>query len=96
MDVSVGGTSGQFADNMGGKPWQDSSVFAMNGMSLSSTLTRVTRADFCASDTDEQTSGPHATDGLTHGPRTRKIAVSPSSLSKCGVPASCRMILPFP
>ena len=34
MGVGVGGTSGQFPDNMGGKPWQDSSVFAMNGKRL--------------------------------------------------------------
>jgi hypothetical protein len=31
LDVAVGGTNGFFPDNVGGKPWVDSSLTAMSG-----------------------------------------------------------------
>lgn len=34
LNVAVGGTNGFFQDNLGGKPWLDSSLNAMGGESL--------------------------------------------------------------
>jgi hypothetical protein len=78
--VAVGGTNGFFPDNVGGKPWSDSSLTAMGGESSQWSLSLL---GYCTRLT-KQTSGPPRTGGTTLGPPIPHSVVWPSSRFACG------------